>query len=324
MLKLKSLVVLVVTVFATSQGAAFAAGVEEWPTRPIELYVGYAAGGTGDIATRMFAPLMSKELGVPVVVMNKPGATGGVLDEYIARAKPDGYTIKEGGYAPLTTRPFFMDTTFTYRDYTFILSYSDFGYAIVVRKDAPWKDFKELIEYGRKNPVKYATSGAYSTGHLVMDWITRREGIKAIHAPLKSSGDATTQVLGGHVDMYCGSGAEPLVEGGRLRTLLQLNGEAESTKIPHLTEVYPDLPEALRLTVACPTGLAGPKGIPAPIVQKLAKALKKATEDEKFRRFLKREARGVVVWESEEIFKNLGKMYEAYPALLKEAGFVKK
>lgn len=87
-----------VFVMTVSSGVVLAAGMDPWPTKPIELYIGFSAGGAVDLLARAYVPALSKELGVPVVIMYKPGASGAVCGEYVARAKPDGYTIQESGF----------------------------------------------------------------------------------------------------------------------------------------------------------------------------------------------------------------------------------
>ena len=313
-------------VFFVFLKGALAAGVGEWPTRPIELYIGYPAGGPLDSSMRIYSPIMSQELGVPVVIINKPGGGGSVCEEYVAAAKPDGYTLQEGAWNLLATRPFFVQTKYTLRDFTLILGHSDFNFAIVVRKDAPYKDFGEWIEYARKNPnTKLGMVGTYGIPRLAMGWITRHENIKVLYVPFKGDNEGIPALLGGHIDMWGSAGVHfPLVEAGKLRTLLQLSGEiADTTKVQRLTEYYPDFPEALKISVEAPTGLAGPKGIPAPIVQKLAGALKKGVESEAHRKLLKETGRKLMIWNSEEGHNNLTKINQAYPPFLKQIGFMK-
>lgn len=325
---LKKILIVLVIVFANSFGVALATGEEKWPTQPIELYVGFSAGSTSDVVARLYAPMLSKELGVPVVVMNKPGGAGAVAGEYVARAKPDGYTILENSFSNQALRPHTTHVKYTLHDFTYILSHSDYNFSFLVRADAPWKKFREWVEYARKNPgvAKYGSPGIYTTPGIAMQEVVRREGINILHVPFKGDGESNAALLGGHVDMAGGAGsAVPLIEAGKMRTLLQLSGEAvDTTKVETLEEVYPDFPKDLRLVIKTPRGLVGPKGIPAPVVQKLANALRKMTETEEFRKHMKQLGSKVVVWESEQIYKNVQICSEAMARFLKETGFVKK
>ena len=320
------ILLLLVLAFAASASTALAGEKEEWPTKPVEIYMGYPPGGATDMVARVYAPIMSKELGVPVVLMYKPGAAGALCAEYIAGVKPDGYIIQEGSYNVIATRPHTVKTTMKPSDFTFILSHCTSNFAFVIRNDAPWRNFKEWVEAARVKPGStYGTNGAYSNGHIIMEWIVRREGVKGVHhVPFSGGGEVFAPVLGGHIDMGWGAGQHlPLVEAGKLRVLLQLNGERDP-KIQYITDLYPDLPEPLKLTIDCPSGLTGPKGMPAPIVQKLSNALKKAIDDEGFRRLMKENKRVLVQWEGEDAFKKVQMISDAYPAFLKQLGFVLK
>jgi tripartite-type tricarboxylate transporter receptor subunit TctC len=321
------LTILVLAMFLVYPCEGPAASKDEFPTKPIQIYIGYPPGGAGDMVARVHAPLMSKELGVPVVLMYKPGGVGGLCAEFIANSKPDGYIIQDGTFGLIAARHHVVDTPVKPSDFTFILSHSDFNMAFVVRKDAPWKTFKDWVEYARKNPAAtYGTAGEYSTAHIVMEWILRREKVKVSHIPFSGGGDVLPQVLGGHIDLMGSSGNHlPLVEAGKLRTLFQWSGEpADATKVQFLSELYPDFPAPLMDLVSMPTGLAGPKGMPAPIVQKLANALKKATTDEGFIKLMNQNKRRIVTWGTEEAAKRAQMADDAFGEFLKETGFVKK
>ncbi len=321
----------VFVIMIVSSGVVLAAGTDQWPTKPIELWIGFAPGGAVDLAVRAYEPTFRKELGVPVVINYKPGGGGSVCAEYVARAKPDGYTLFESSYSIISTVLLTINTPISFNDFTFIMGHTGQNYAFVVRQDAPWKTFKDWVEYARKKPgATFGTNGAYTLAHVVMEWIIKREGLKGVNmVPFEGGGELLAPVLGGHIDIAVASGQQiPLCEAGKLRTLLQWTGEAadpDPTKVQNLTELYADFPEALRAIVETPSGLSGPKGLPAPIVQKLAGALKKAVNEEGYIKFLKKYKRkSVTNWEGEEAFKKVKMATEAYATSLKEMGFVKK
>ncbi len=319
------ILICLVFVLALSSGMALAAGEKEWPTKPIELYVGYPPGGPSDTAARIYGPIMSKELGVPVVIMNKPGAGGALALEFITKQKPDGYSIMEVSFGQISQQPHTHHVSFTIDDFTYILSHSNYPWCILVKKDAPWKDFRELIEFSRKNrALSYGLGGAYNTAHIIIEWIARREKAKFSFVPFKGMGTARPALLGGHIDFLGSSGGHaPLIEGGKLRTLLQFSGEvADATKVPFLTELYPDFPPNLKAHEMT-KGLAGPKGIPDPIVEKLANALRKATKSDEFIRFAKQGKYRIVLWDSAEIYKSVKTNFEATKGILKTMGFKK-
>jgi tripartite-type tricarboxylate transporter receptor subunit TctC len=323
----RKIFICLVLVLSLYSGMVWAAGEEKWPTKPIEIIVGFSPGGPSDMGARTYAPIMSRELGVPVVVVNKPGAGGTLAIEYITKAKPDGYTLIEAKLDQFSNRIYTHHVNFTVDDFTYILSHSSTCASLLVRQEAPWKDYKDFLEYARKAPgLTFGTTSPYGPEHIAFDWITRRERVKFSIVPFKGAADVLTGLLGGHIDCGASSGGHaPLVEAGRLRTLLQFSGRAsDKTKVPYLMEVYPDLPEDLQSCLLVPKGLTGPKGIPTPVVQKLANALRKATESDEFKRYAERENYQIVVWDSAKIYENLKRGSEAYGKYIKQMGFVKK
>lgn len=315
-----------VCVLALSAGMAFAAGEEKWPTKPIEVVIGFQPGGSADQSARTYGPIMSKELGVPVVITYKPGALASIAGEYVAKAKPDGYTIMEMNFTQISRRPLTHNVAFNIHSYTPILSHSDQGWCFLVKKDAPWKNWKDFVEYARKNPgVNYGTSGAYNSGHIIAEWIARRDGLKLSFVPFKGLSEVMPAILGGHIDFGASSGGHvDMVEGGKLRTLLQLNGEAaDATKVDYLREAYPDFPEQFSALIGL-CGLVGPKGIPAPVVQKLANAARKAFESEEFKQYTKKQKYPIMIWDGAQIQKAIEADNEIFGNFLKTIGFKKE
>ncbi len=326
---IKRLVFGVFVMMIVSSGVVLAAGMDQWPTKPIDLWIGWPPGGAVDLVARAYVSTFSKELGVPVVINYKPGAGGVLCAEYIAKAKPDGYTIQESSYSIISTNLLTVNVPISFNDFTFILGHSGFNYGVVTRQDAPWKTFKEWIEYARKTPSTYGSNGVYTSLTACMNWIIKREGLKVNMVPFEGGGELIAPVLGGHVDISVASGQQiPLCQSGKLRTLLQYTGEVpdpDPIKVPYLTQLYPDFPEALTATSENPSGLSGPKGIPVPIVQKLAGALKKAVNEEGYMKFLRQSKRRLATnWEGEEALKKMKMATEAFATYLKEMGFVKK
>lgn len=318
--------ILMLLVLALMSGMASAAVEEKWPTKPIELIIGWPPGGPADNAARIYAPIMSKELGVPITIVNKPGATGALGAEYVARAKPDGYTIMESSFSVISTKPLTHQVNYTIDDFTYILSHTDYGWCLLVKQDAPWKDYKDFLQYARKaSAVPYGTAGAYNSAHVIIEWIARREGVNFSFVPFKGIADMLPALMGGHI-VFAGSsgGHAPLVQGGKLRTLLQFSGEVvDSTKVPYITEVYSDFPEGRRAAAEMPKGLSGPKGMPASVVNKLANALRKAVQSEAFQRYAKGENIRIVVWDGAKIYKAVQSDHEAFGSFLKSVNFKK-
>ena len=325
-MRLKNFIGLSLSILALTLGTAFAAVEEKWPTKPIELVVGFVPGGSADLTARTYTPIMSKELGVPITIIYKPGATGALAAEYVAKAKPDGYTIFEATLTQISRRPHTHSVNYSINDFTYIHAHSDSCWVFVIRKDAPWKDYRDFLEYARKSSaINYGTSGAYNSAHIIAEWIARREKLNWSFVPFKGFGEVIPALLGGHIDFGGSSGGHaPLIEGGKLRTLIQLSGDVvDETKVPNLKELYPDFPTNLQEMIGT-NGLVGPKGIPAPIVQKLANALRKATEGEEFKRFTKNERYKIVNWDSTKMYDAVKADSEAFGSFLKTIGFKKE
>lgn len=275
---------------ALSIGDAFA---QSFPTRPITLINPWPPGGSTDIQLRALAEIAGKYLGQPVIVENKPGASGSVGPaQMAASAKPDGYTISQ---IPLGVfrQPHVVKTSYDPEtDFTYIIGLTHYSYGVVVRADAPWKTFKEFIAYAKANPdtVIYGTPGAGSVQNVVMEKIAAREGIKWRHVPSRGTSENNAALLGGHLTATAdGTGWAPLVDSGQFRLLVTWG----DTRL----KAYPDVPTLKELgygiSEAAPYGLAGPKGMDPKVVQVLHDALKKALEDPDHVKVLERIHQGI-------------------------------
>ena len=268
-----------------STGGVIAA--EKFPEKPIKILVGFTAGGTVDLQTRMLGSLMSEDLGQPVVVINKPGAASTIAAAEVASSKPDGYTLISCPILVVTLTPFFVKIKYDpIKSFEPLISCSAHPYGICVRSDAPWKTFKEMIEWARKNPgeLSMSTPGAGTPQHASFEWIARNEKIQWKHVPYPGGLPAATALLGGHVKANFGSGSHlPFLKSGQFRMLASYSPtrHPEYPDVPTLKELGYDLP-ASRAHV-----LAAPKGVPEPILKTLEDALGKAARHDSFKGFLK-------------------------------------
>ena len=252
---------------------------QDYPNRPVTLIVPWPAGGTTDIGMRALASATEKYLKQKIVIENRPGA-GGVLgpQQVAQQAAPDGYTLVQ---IPITVFrfPFMRKTTLDpAADFTYIIGVSGYTFGVVVRNDAPWKTFKELIEYARANPgkINYGTPGAGTSLHITMEQIAKQQGIRWTHVPFKGTSETTGALLGGHVDAVAdATGWASLVNAGQLR-LLVLWTAARSKNwpdVPTLREVGIDM------VSNSPFGIAGPKGMDSAVVKIIHDAFKKGAGD---------------------------------------------
>ena len=272
-----------VVVAAVTVACLGAARAQQYPSRPVTLIVPFAAGGTTDVGLRALASATEKHLGQPIVIENRTGA-GGVLGplQMATTAAPDGYTIAQ---IPITVfrYPFSHKTTFDpLKDLTYILSLSGYTFGVVVKADAPWRTFQELLDDAKARPgkINYGTPGAGTTLHLTMEQIAKQRGIQWVHVPFRGTSESTSALLGGHVSAVAdASGWAPLVEGGQLRLLVIWTAERSKT-----WPSAPTLKEAgISMVSNSPFGLAGPKGMDESAVKLLHDAFKKGMEEPSYR-----------------------------------------
>jgi tripartite-type tricarboxylate transporter receptor subunit TctC len=245
----------------------------------VTLIVPWAAGGTTDVALRALATATEKYLGQSIVIENRAGASGTLGPANMAAtAKPDGYTISQ---LPITVfrQPFMTKTSFDpTRDFTYIIGLTGYTFGVVVRSDAPWKTFPELLAAAKANPgtITFGTPGAGTTPHITMEQIAKQQGIELVHVPFKGVAESTTALLGSHIHAIADStGWAPQVTEGKFRLLVSWG--ATRTKnwpnVPTLKEIGIDM------VINSPYGLGGPKGMAPEIVKVLHDAFKKGLDE---------------------------------------------
>jgi len=256
-----------------------AAAAQNFPTRPVTLIVPWPAGGTTDVVMRALATATEKHLGQSLVIENRGGAAGTLgPGQMAASARPDGYTVAQ---IPITVfrYPFMHKTTFDpAKDFTYVIGLTGYTFGVVVRKDAPWKTFQDLLADARANPgkISYGTPGAGTSLHVTMEQIARQQGIKWTHIPYKGNAEATTAILGGHIQVVADStGWAPQVNNGDLRLLVTWGARR--------TRNWPDVPTlrevGIDIVSTSPFGIGGPAGMEAGVVKVLHDAFKKGMEE---------------------------------------------
>jgi len=256
----------------------------KYPSRNIDLIIGFGAGGTADLSGRIFADELSKVLNVMVVPSNKPGATGTLGAVYVLKSKKDGYNLLFNSVSGMVFAPHLLpDIPFdTLRDFVPITLASVSPVFLGVKSDSPIKSLDMLIDYAKKNPGKltYGTVGPGSDVHLVVEQLQEAAGIKMTQVPFKSGAETITAVLGGHIDV-----------GSLLIT----------TSVPHLKarsltgivmsgkklQAFPEIPtfaeKGFRQHFFTNwTGFFVPVGTPQPIVNTLIEASEKTLKSKSF------------------------------------------
>ena len=255
---------------------------DKYPNKPIVWICPYAAGGGADSRSRQVARAMGVALGQSIIVDNKTGAGGNIGTEFIARAKPDGYTIGMGNFAPLAVNhALFKKLNYNpFTDLVPIMLIDRGPLILMVRADSPFKSVKDVVAAAKAAPGKlsYGSGGIGGTHHLSGALFEHTAGIDMIHAPYKSGGAATTDLLGGQVHMMFEQmyAAMPAVKGGKLRPLA-ITSRARSPLAPDIpTMAEQGFPEVEVLNWQ---GLVGPKGMPPELIKLLNAAGNKALQD---------------------------------------------
>ncbi len=253
---------------------------EKWPEKPVELINPFGAGGAADIQARKLAEIISRDLGQPLIVRNVTGAGGAIAYNEVYRAKPDGYTMiwYSGAINTLAAR---KQIKFDYQAFEHIAGVGIETIAISVNKTAPWKDFKEFIQYIKQNPgkVTIGNSGIGSVTHMVPVLLASKLNTQVIHVPF-GTGLAVAALMGGKIDASSQHPAEILsqVKAGEVR-VLAVSSEKR-------INIWPEVPTMKESGVDVVfdqwRGFAAPKGTPKFIIEKMAAIVKKAVESKEW------------------------------------------
>lgn len=274
--------------FAVAGLTAAAPAWAAWPERPIEIVVGFAAGGGTDITARTLAQHLGKALGTSVVVNNKPGASGALGLAYVARAKADGYTLAMTNFPGLLTLPIERQAGFTTADFAYLGNLVRDPSAISVAMDSPYKTIADVIAAAKKAPgtVSYGSTGAGTDDHLQMVMLEEIAGVKLLHVPFQGAGPLKNAMLGGHVAVGGLNLGEVMPQAGKqMRPLAQ----ASATPSSLATDVPTFKSQGIDLVLASERGIVAPKGIPADVEQKLAAALKQIAASPEFQAQMKQQ-----------------------------------
>ncbi len=272
----------VLSVFAL--GATGAQAAAEFPNKPVTIVVPYNPGGASDVTARVIAQGMEQKLGVPVVVTNKAGGSGGVGLEYVRSSKPDGYTLS---YMPVesTMIKALGFTDIQPSDFTYLGRVMTLPAALTVQADAPWKTIQEFLDYAAKNPGKISvgSSGTGSIWHVASASLAEKTGVKLNNVPFDGAAPAIAALLGGHINAVAVSASEvlPSVKSGKLR-VLALMSDVRSPRLPDV----PTLKEQnIDVEVVGWGGFGVPAGTPPEIVAALEAAIKSSFDTEAFKNF---------------------------------------
>jgi tripartite-type tricarboxylate transporter receptor subunit TctC len=260
------------------------ARAQAYPTRPVRILVGFAAGGTADIVARLMGQWLSERLGQPFIIENRPGAGGNVSTEAVVRASPDGYTLLLVTGAHTVNATLYDKLSFNLiRDIAPIASFSREPNVMVVNTFVPTKTVPEFIAYAKTNPgkVNMGSAGIGAPTHVAGELFKMMTGVNMVHVPYRGGAPALADLLGGQVQVMFASMPSSIeyVRAGKLRALA-LTAEMRSETLPDVPTVGEFVPGYEASSVF---GLGAPRNTPSEIVDKLNKEINAGLTDSKLR-----------------------------------------
>ncbi len=318
----KLLIMGAVTFFCLITSASSVKAEDQYfPNRGIEMIVSFQMGGLLDIAARLVADQLAKELKVPVVVVNKPGASGSTGTAWVTKAKPDGSTLLAGNFSNLVAAYFFLSKLpYEMKDFLPLAYVGESPSVMAIKSSAPWSTFEELIDYAKKNPGKlsYGTSGLSTTSSLNMELIKKQAGVDINRIIYQGGGESTVDILGGHVDMNIAAYPvlQPHLKAKSLRAL------ATTKKIDEMPEIPTFAEKGVKDTVVNWSGFFAPAKMPREPYTKLVQAFDKALVNPEIMSKLKRVGFVPERKTPPEISKLLKEQYDLVSKIVKTAKLV--
>lgn len=293
----------------------------EYPTKPIQLIVSWSTGGSSDLTCRKMAEVSEKQLGKPLVVVNKTGGAGTVGTAEVVSAKPDGYTLVYAKIGPVSIQPLRGATNYTMEDLEPIAGTSASPILLIVRKDSQWKSVNDIVEYSKKTPSGFRFGMASQGGapHLAMELFAKKAGIKLSAVAFNGSSESIAALLGNHID---GVLVDP--PGEAMEYIKSGDVRAIASFEPERLTMLPDVPTfkevGYDVVVRVWSGIAAPKGLPGPVKEKLVSGFEKIVNDPKVLDFLKG-ITDVPMYLKPDDFKKLWKQdEERFKVIIEELG----
>ena len=266
---------------ALSVAGAQAQQQAPYPNRPITWVVPFGAGGVTDNSARFVAKVLSEKIGQAVIVENKPGAAGIVGAEYVAQAKPDGYTMVYGSSGPMATFvSLYKKLSFTpLKSFAPVHGMADSSLLLVVNASRPYKTVEEFIDYLKKNPgkVNYGSAGAGTAPHLIGEMFQMATGTSMVHVPYKASANLYADLLGGTIDAIFDYTVvmRPHIEAGKVIPL----GISREDRLKSFPNVPTFKERGHDVVLTAWASIAMPIGTPPEIVNKMSAAFAEASRD---------------------------------------------
>ncbi len=262
---------------AAAAACAGGAAAQTFPSKPLTLICPWPPGGSTDVHLRKFAEIAQKYLGQPIVVENKPGASGTLGPSTMAAtARADGYTLAQYPITLIRVAHMQKASWDPLKDFSFVLGLTGYTFGVVVKSNSPFRSFQDLIEYARANPgtMSFGSTGNGTSPHLLMEEVAMKTGVRFLHVPFKGNADSTQALMGGHIMAQSdATGWGRHVDSGAFRLLVTFGEKRTRWDAPTAKELGIDV------VSYSPYGIVGPKGMDAQVVRTLHDAFKKALDD---------------------------------------------
>ena len=258
---------------------------QAWPHKPIKVIVPFPPGGVTDAIARITAEWLTQRLGQPVVPDNRPGASGAIAAELVARAEPDGYTLLSAATPQLAIVPYVQKTPYDpVKDFAPISIVGTNAFVLGCNAEkTPAKTLREFVEYVKARPgqLNYGSPGSGSVGHLSMALFLARAGLKMEAVLYKGGGPVMTDLVAGHINCYFGNFNEllPHAGGGKLR-LLATSGSKRARQLPDVPTVAEQGYPGFRTETW--NGYVAPAGTPREVVERVAREIGAGCKDAAF------------------------------------------
>lgn len=286
---------------------------DDWPNKPITIQVGFGAGGTTDIVARAVGEVVSRQLGQPVVIENRPGAGGAVAATALSRQKADGYTLVATTSTTLTLDPLINKLGYNADDFTYVAAIGQFPEAYIALPSKNWTTLKDATAAAREVGQMTVASNT-ALDKMLTAYIAKQDGVTLKPVPTRSGAEVVTQIMGGHLDMGYSSGAYyPQAENGDVVVLAALADTRISglPDVPTLKELGYDV-SSVNLVM-----FVAPKDLPEAIQEKLRLAFDQAGSDPAVLDLLKRRSVDAVNLNGSQLKETVDAHIAGYQALIR-------
>jgi tripartite-type tricarboxylate transporter receptor subunit TctC len=297
---------------------------QTFPSGDIRILVGYAAGGGTDITARQFAARLQINLGVPVIVDNRPGALGQIAAQLVSKQPPNGRTLLVTTSSPILAAPHLQPGFNPIKELSAVSLLTRFPGVLVVPAASPLKTVEDLVAEARRNPGKltFATSGTGSMNHLAGEMLKKMAGIDMTHVPYNGSGPALIALMGKHVDMSFAAiqGAMSRVRSGELRAL-GVDGAERATALPDVRSIreagFPDY------GISNWVGVFAPPQMSNDLIAQIQKAFVEALKAPNLQKALLEDGQVIVGSTPDQLQQEVGREFERIGALIRSLNLPK-